>query len=83
MQPANGIGLRSLIGRRGGRAQRITVNAVITAEKKVLMGFEFSRPILLESLTDWSSLIAPNCRPSLVKSLTAALSRERCGAWSR
>jgi lipoyl-dependent peroxiredoxin len=28
-----GIGLRSLIGRRGGRAQRVTVTATITAEK--------------------------------------------------
>ncbi len=28
-----GIGLRSLIGRRGGRAQRITVAATVTAEK--------------------------------------------------
>lgn len=28
-----GIGLRSLIGQRGGRAQRVTVEAVITAEK--------------------------------------------------
>jgi osmotically inducible protein OsmC len=28
-----GIGLRSLIGRRGGRAQRVTVTATVTAEK--------------------------------------------------
>jgi osmotically inducible protein OsmC len=28
-----GIGLRSLIGRHGGRAQRVTVTATITAEK--------------------------------------------------
>jgi lipoyl-dependent peroxiredoxin len=28
-----GIGLRSLIGRRGGRARRVTVTATITAEK--------------------------------------------------
>jgi lipoyl-dependent peroxiredoxin len=28
-----GIGLRSLIGRRGGKATRITVEAIITAEK--------------------------------------------------
>jgi osmotically inducible protein OsmC len=28
-----GIGLRSLIGRRGGRARRVTVAATITAEK--------------------------------------------------
>ena len=28
-----GIGLRSLIGRRGGRAQRVTVTAIVTAEK--------------------------------------------------
>src|SRR5919106_7021647 len=28
-----GIGLRSLIGRRGGRAQRVTVTATITAQK--------------------------------------------------
>jgi lipoyl-dependent peroxiredoxin len=28
-----GIGLRSLIARRGGRAQRVTVTATITAEK--------------------------------------------------
>jgi osmotically inducible protein OsmC len=28
-----GIGLRSLIGRRGGRAQRVTVAATITADK--------------------------------------------------
>ncbi|MEX2496646.1 MAG: OsmC family protein [Woeseia sp.] len=28
-----GIGVRSLIGRRGGRARRITVDATITAEK--------------------------------------------------
>jgi osmotically inducible protein OsmC len=28
-----GIGLRSLIGRRGGRARRLTVTATITAEK--------------------------------------------------
>jgi uncharacterized OsmC-like protein len=27
------IGLRSLIGRRGGRARRVTVTATITAEK--------------------------------------------------
>ncbi len=29
-----GIGLRSLIGRQGGRARRITVNATIAAEKE-------------------------------------------------
>src|ERR671919_3194395 len=28
-----GIGLRSLIGRRGGRARRVTVTATVTAEK--------------------------------------------------
>ena len=28
-----GIGLRSLIGRRGGRASRVTVTATVTAEK--------------------------------------------------
>jgi osmotically inducible protein OsmC len=28
-----GIGLRSVIGRRGGRARRVTVDAVISAEK--------------------------------------------------
>lgn len=28
-----GIGIRSLIGRRGGRAKRVTVTATITAEK--------------------------------------------------
>src|ERR687891_1916096 len=28
-----GLGLRSLIGRRGGRAQRVTVTATITAQK--------------------------------------------------
>src|SRR5687767_10233103 len=28
-----GIGLRSLIGRHGGRAQRVTVTATVTAEK--------------------------------------------------
>jgi lipoyl-dependent peroxiredoxin len=28
-----GVGLRSLIGRRGGRARRVTVTATITAEK--------------------------------------------------
>jgi osmotically inducible protein OsmC len=28
-----GIGLRSLIGRRGGRAQRVSVTATVTAEK--------------------------------------------------
>ena len=28
-----GIGLRSLVGRNGGRAQRITIDAVVTAEK--------------------------------------------------
>jgi osmotically inducible protein OsmC len=28
-----GIGLRSLIGRNGGRAQRVTVTAVVSAEK--------------------------------------------------
>lgn len=28
-----GIGLRSLIGRKGGNAQRITVDAVVTADK--------------------------------------------------
>ncbi len=28
-----GIGLRSLIGQRGGRARRVTVDATITAEK--------------------------------------------------
>ena len=28
-----GIGLRSLIGRRGGRAQRVAVTATVTAEK--------------------------------------------------
>jgi lipoyl-dependent peroxiredoxin len=30
-----GIGVRSLIGQRGGRAQRVTVDATITAEKSV------------------------------------------------
>ena len=38
----SGIGLRSLIGRRGGRAQRVAVTATVTAEKEPAES-EFSR----------------------------------------